>query len=93
MERIKSIDRGEVERIAALASLEFSAQEIEELAQDMSKILNYVAMLKKVDVSGVEPMYSVFNENNPLREDRPDDSNPEIEMNSLHLGEDKLFAV
>ena len=56
------IDNKITKRIANLAKLELTDQEIEEYSKDLSNILNWMDELKKVDVTGVEPVSSV-NEN------------------------------
>jgi aspartyl-tRNA(Asn)/glutamyl-tRNA(Gln) amidotransferase subunit C len=48
------ITRQEVERIAKLARLAPSEAEVEALAGDLSRILDYVAKLGEVDASSVE---------------------------------------
>ena len=47
------IDREEVRRIAALASLEFDESAADRVAGELSAILDYVDQLREVDVSGV----------------------------------------
>jgi aspartyl-tRNA(Asn)/glutamyl-tRNA(Gln) amidotransferase subunit C len=50
-------------------------EEKERLKQDLSKILSYVEMLNKVDVSNIEPLvHSVENKDNIWREDRTGES-------------------
>ena len=53
-----AIDRGEVERIAALARLEIPEDSIERVARELSEVLEFVAALKRLDLSGCEA--SVF---------------------------------
>jgi len=50
-----SISRTEVLRIAELAKLEFSEQELEAFATRFERILDYIETLKEVDIAGVEP--------------------------------------
>ena len=56
------IDTKITRRIANLAKLELTEQEIEEYSKDLSHILSWMEELKKVDVIGIEPVTSV-NEN------------------------------
>jgi len=49
-----SIDRDDVLRIAELANLEIDPAD-DSLGKSLQSILDYVAMLDQVDVSGVEP--------------------------------------
>ena len=49
------ITREEVERIADLARLSLDPAEADAMTGEMEAILDYVAQLETVDVSGVEP--------------------------------------
>ena len=53
------IDSKITKRIAHLAKLELTDQEIEEYSKDLSHILSWMDTLKKVDVTGIEPVTSV----------------------------------
>ena len=53
------IDTKITKRIANLAKLELTDQEIEEYSKDLSHILSWMNELKKVDVSGIDPITSV----------------------------------
>jgi aspartyl-tRNA(Asn)/glutamyl-tRNA(Gln) amidotransferase subunit C len=48
------ISKEEVVKIAKLARLELTEQEIEKMQKDLSAILDYFNLLKKADTSGVE---------------------------------------
>ncbi|PYV08409.1 MAG: Asp-tRNA(Asn)/Glu-tRNA(Gln) amidotransferase GatCAB subunit C [Acidobacteria bacterium] len=50
-----AITRDEVLKIAALAHLHFSEEEIRAFTGQFERILDYVAKLEEVDVTGVEP--------------------------------------
>jgi aspartyl-tRNA(Asn)/glutamyl-tRNA(Gln) amidotransferase subunit C len=45
-----------VRRVAALARLDFTDDEVEALADDLSRLLGYARRLDEVDTDGVEPM-------------------------------------
>lgn len=64
-----AISVDEVRYIAQLARLEFSAEEEQVLAEQMSKILDYVAQLNELDTRDVPPMSHVLDLYNVLRED------------------------
>jgi aspartyl-tRNA(Asn)/glutamyl-tRNA(Gln) amidotransferase subunit C len=49
------IDRSEVLKIADLARLHFSEDELESCIVQFQRILDYVEQLKQVNVDGVEP--------------------------------------
>ena len=54
-----SVDASTVRRIAHLARIAVSDDEVEHLAGELNAILAFVEQLSEVDVSGVEPMTSV----------------------------------
>jgi len=62
----------EVRRIAQLARLRLDPDEERQFAVQLSAILDHVAELSKLDVTGVEPMTHALaaGEGAPLREDR-----------------------
>jgi aspartyl-tRNA(Asn)/glutamyl-tRNA(Gln) amidotransferase subunit C len=51
-----SLSLDEVRRIAVLARLELSPEEEQLFQGQLSAVLDYVAQLNELDVSGVEPM-------------------------------------
>jgi len=61
----------QVRRVAALARLRLSPEEEQQLAGQLSAILDHVAQLQELDVSGVEPMTHALaaGEAVPLRPD------------------------
>ena len=50
-----AIERAEVERIAELARLHLEPERIESVAAQLSKVLDFVATLGQLDLSGCEP--------------------------------------
>jgi len=54
------ITREEVLRVAELAHLELTAEEVELYRGQLDEILNYVGKLGELDVSNVEPMAQVL---------------------------------
>jgi aspartyl-tRNA(Asn)/glutamyl-tRNA(Gln) amidotransferase subunit C len=65
-----AIRREEVERIAELARLAIPEDEIARTADELSKILDFIAALDRLDLAQCEP--SVFApEHAPLRADEP----------------------
>ncbi|MDX1434897.1 MAG: Asp-tRNA(Asn)/Glu-tRNA(Gln) amidotransferase subunit GatC [Gammaproteobacteria bacterium] len=65
-----SIDQSEVARIAHLARLELSADEVPRYAAELSKILEFVGRMSAVDTAGVSPMAHPLDLVQRLREDR-----------------------
>ena len=56
-------------KIASLAKLELTDQEIKEYSKDLTNILKWMEELKEVDVSNVEPITSVIKNELYERED------------------------
>ncbi len=67
--RLMAISKEEVRHIAKLARLEFTEEEEEVLADDMSRILDYMDMLNELDTSKVEPMTHVLDLAHVVRTD------------------------
>lgn len=59
----------EIEHIAKLARIELSDELKSRLKHDLSEVLDYIALLEKVDTSGVEPLYQVTGLQNQTRPD------------------------
>ena len=54
------ITREEVLRVAELAQLELTTEEVELFRGQLDEILNYIGKLEELDVSNVEPMAQVL---------------------------------
>ncbi len=54
-----SVDQATVRRIAHLARIAVTDEEVPHLQRELNAILDFVAQLDRVDVTGVEPMTSV----------------------------------
>jgi len=65
-----SLTREEVLKVAELARLKFKEEEIGEFQQQLNDILGYVEILNEVDTEGVEPLISVHDGIDRLREDK-----------------------
>lgn len=63
------ITRDEVLRVAELAHLELSPEELETYRGQLEEILTYITKLEQLDVSGVEPMAQVLQ---PAAESHPE---------------------
>jgi len=64
----------EVERIARLARLRFSAAELETLTHQLQQVVAYVEQLADVPTDGVEPMAHAADVVGVFREDEPEPS-------------------
>ncbi len=48
------ISREQVARVAALAGLKLTPDQLDEFSQDLSRIVDYVACLERVDTGGID---------------------------------------
>jgi aspartyl-tRNA(Asn)/glutamyl-tRNA(Gln) amidotransferase subunit C len=76
---MSKLSRDDVLKLAALSKLRLSDEEVESLRGELSEILNYVELLEKVDVSGLEPTYQVSGLKNVYREDKTKDYGYKLE--------------
>jgi aspartyl-tRNA(Asn)/glutamyl-tRNA(Gln) amidotransferase subunit C len=79
-----TLDEAEVRRVAELARLKLDDAAVRLYARQLTGILDYVAQLKSVDVTGVEPMAHPLPLENVLREDvvRPGLSTEQVLANA-----------
>lgn len=66
--------RAQVKKLADLARLELTDEELDRFAQQLGAILGYVKQLGEVDVTGVEPTSQVTGLQNVLRDDVVDET-------------------
>ena len=71
-----SIDRATVEKVAKLARLQLSPEELDRYGGQLGAILDYIAKLEKLDVSGLEPLAQAVDVFNVFRADEPRPSLP-----------------
>jgi len=84
----------ETRKIASLARLEFSDQELELYREHLSEILNYVSKLNELDTDGIEPTWLVRNETSAMREDEVQPSMPvESVMANAPSNKNGFFCV
>ncbi len=70
----------DISYVAHLARLELSQEEKARLGAQLSRVLDYVAQLNKVDVTGIEPTAHAVPLTNVLRKDQP---RPSIERERI----------
>ena len=82
-------------KIASLAKLELTEQEIKEYSKDLTNILKWMEELKEVDVSNVQPVTSVTKNELYEREDIAYKNTVEQEKILLNAPEkvDEYFTV
>ncbi len=64
-----SVTEKDVVYIAELARLRFSDDEKKQMTSELNAILHYVEKLNEVDTDGIEPLSSIHDEVNVLRDD------------------------
>ena len=64
-----NLSREEILKVAQLARLKVSAEELDSLASDLSAMIGYVQVLNEVDTSNVAPMVHAVELDNVLRPD------------------------
>ena len=89
-----SVDQATVRRIATLARIAVSDDEVPHLQGELNAILSFVAELGSADVSGVEPMTSVIPIALPLRKDVVTDGGiADAIVGNAPMTEDHYFMV
>ncbi|HEY1835503.1 MAG TPA: Asp-tRNA(Asn)/Glu-tRNA(Gln) amidotransferase subunit GatC [Candidatus Saccharimonadales bacterium] len=63
------LSRDDVLKLARLARLDLTDEEIERFAKELTEILHYVEQLQAVDVNGLEPTNQVTGLTNVMRKD------------------------
>ncbi len=66
-----AIDRKTVEHVAKLARLELTGEEAARYEKQLGAILDYIAKLGTLDLSGVDPLVHAAEGTNVFREDAP----------------------
>jgi aspartyl-tRNA(Asn)/glutamyl-tRNA(Gln) amidotransferase subunit C len=65
------LDRAQVLHVARLARLELDDDDVERMAQELSKVLDHVERVRELDLSGVEPTSHVVDVAGVTRPDEP----------------------
>lgn len=89
-----SVDQATVRRVAHLARIAVTEEEVAHLSGELNSILAFVEQLGELDTDGIEPMTSVTPMKLPLRPDVVTDGHyPERVLANAPLAEDGFFAV
>ena len=59
----------QVAKIASLARIKLSSEELEKYRTDLNKVLGYIEVLKTVNTDGIEPLAQVTGFENIFRDD------------------------
>ncbi len=89
-----SVDQATVRRIAHLARIAVSDEEVEHLEGELNAILHWVEQLGEVDTGDVEPMTSAVQMSLKMREDAVTDGGyPRDIVKNAPVHEDNFFLV
>lgn len=64
----------DIQNLAHLSRLELSTSESISMKHDLSKILDFIATIDKLDLKNIEPLIYMTNSENVLREDHANSS-------------------
>ncbi len=78
-----NITEARIDHLSDLARLSLPGGEKEEIARELERILDYMAVLDGLDTAGAEPLSHVFPLKNVLR---PDETAPSADRASLLAG-------
>ena len=70
------LSREQVLHVARLARLELTEEEVERMADELSKVLDHIETIAELDLDDVEPTSHVVDVENALRADEPRPSLP-----------------
>lgn len=89
-----SVTTQDVAYIAELARLSFTEAEKEKMTSELNAILHYVEKLNEVDTEGIEPLSSIHDQVNVLREDiRQDSISNDVALMNAPDKLDRFFKV
>jgi aspartyl-tRNA(Asn)/glutamyl-tRNA(Gln) amidotransferase subunit C len=88
------IDREQVLHVARLARLELTEPEVEQMAGELSSILDHIETISELELDGVPPTSHVVDVGNALRADVPHVSLPrELALEEAPAVVDDGFSV
>jgi aspartyl-tRNA(Asn)/glutamyl-tRNA(Gln) amidotransferase subunit C len=84
-----SISRQDIEKVALLARLQLTHEELSKMTVELAQIVGYVDQLGEVDTDGIEPMAHAIEMANVFRDDIVAESLPRDEAlaNAPHRNE------
>ena len=89
-----SVDQATVRRIARLARIRISDNEVPKLEGELNRILEWIELLGEVDTANVEPMTSVVSMQMRKRDDAVTDGGyPERVTANAPQSDDNFFMV
>lgn len=84
----------DVNKISKLEKLKFSEEEKKKLQYDMNRILEYMEKINELDLSNVEPLENINEQENIFRSDKPGETiTREDALKNAPSKTDKFFKV
>ena len=88
------VDEKEVRKIAKLARINVSNEEVKNLEQELTSILDWIEQLNEVNTDNVEPLTSVVETTMKQRDDLVNKGgHPDVIVANAPLSEDHFFMV
>ena len=89
-----TIDAATVRKVARLARIAQPEETVEQLARELSGIMDWIEQLSEVDTGGVEPMTSAVHVPMPMRDDVvTEGGDPDIVLSNAPKRVGKFFVV
>jgi aspartyl-tRNA(Asn)/glutamyl-tRNA(Gln) amidotransferase subunit C len=89
-----TIDAATVRKVARLARIAQPEETVEQLARELSGIMDWIEQLSEVDTDGVEPMTSVVHVPMPMRDDVvTEGGDPEVVLSNAPKRAGAFFVV
>ncbi len=83
----------DVEKLRKLAVLELTPDEKKEVEQKVKEVLGYFEKLRSLDLSGIDPMYTVEFEKPHYRDDEPLRFDSDELLRLVHKGKDRYVKA
>ncbi len=90
------VDKKQIKHIADLAKLDLKKEKEDDLLEEVASILDYMEVLEEVDVTGIEAMGHVHENENILKNDRVKEASEDIKkgiLDSAPETKDNYFKV
>ena len=88
------MELAEVQKVARLARLALSDEELQQSRERLTAVLDYVQLLNEVDTSGVEPLLHPVPLENVFRDDSPVASlSPDVALANACRSDGRFFLV
>ena len=78
-----AVTPADIEKVAKLARIGLSGNEIDPLTQRLNSVLTLIDQLQSIDTDGLEPMANPFDASQRLREDKVTEGNLRDEFQSI----------